>query len=69
MSTTPVVVSPVSVVVDSCIVDDQCIEQGVESLVEQVTPDLSLTKETRGESESISDVQDLAPVPSTVTLQ
>ena len=41
VSTTPVVVSPVSLVVDCCVVNNQCIEQGVESLVEQVIPDLS----------------------------
>ena len=67
VSTTPVVVSPVSLVVDSCVVNNQCIEQGVESLVEQVIPDLFPTKEIRDERELISDIQDLAPVLSIAT--
>ena len=56
-STVPVV-TVVSDVSDVCIdIDDQCIEQGVESLVEQASPDLTVAEKICSNCESISDSQ------------
>ena len=65
VSTAPVV-SSVSDVFDAR-VNDQCIEQGVESLVEQASPDLTVKEKICGNCESISDSQNPTSVFSTDT--